>query len=221
MSFSVRSAVLFGCVFIGTVVFSKTAFSLSISASDKRYFAFSLQSYSVRDAQDTKVTFLWNISGLIMPGQTMPGQKRLTVVPYSSNGRVVLYNSATESYVSSADLAEGYPYLEENMIMRVYGIKGSTIPYSLKFIIRDTYTGTIYETAEKKLWDFTFYEKYTQLLNKNLFESTLRAAEPDPPPQPPEVLAAADYKNPVKIRLWYLSPLFFLVGLLKLHNDPG
>ncbi len=215
MSFSVRSAAIFGCVLISSIVLSKAAFSLSTPASYKRYFDFSLQSYSVRDAQDTKVTFLWNISGL-----TMPGQKRLTVIPYSSNGRVVIYNPATESFVSAADLAENYPYLEEIMTMRVYGIKGSIVSYSLKFLIRDFYTGITYETAEKKLWDFAFYEKYAELLNKNLLESTLSAVESDPPPPPPEP-ATADYKNPIKVRLWYLSPLFFLVGLLKLHNDPG
>jgi len=151
----------------------------------------------------------------------MAGQRRLTVKPYISAGAVEIYNKDLKKFVGITDFNSQLPYLQEEIPLRFIGVQSLETPASLHFYIYDTLTGQKYETPVKKIWGTAYYKKYTDLLNENILktsgdENTLTESVVD-------VVKPVDSKpnDPVKIYLWYLSPAFFLYGLLKSPNGFG
>jgi len=198
-----------------SVIFCPRAYSLQ-ETIDQKYFDFILLKNVLRDGQEVVVQFNWNIKDF-----NMTGQKRLTVKPFISAGAVEIYNEDLKKFVGVTDFSSQLPYLQKEMRLRFSGVQNIETPAALHFYIYDTLTGQKYETFIKKVWGTVYYKKYTDLLNENILRTsgdgkTLAESVVD-------IVKPADDKpnDPVKIYLWYLSPAFFLYGLLKSPNGPG
>lgn len=191
-------------------------FSLAQETNNSGYFEFQLSENLLKDGQEVLVKFVWDIKDF-----DMKDQKRLTVKPFLSSGAVEIYNLELDRYIGMAELNSVVPYLQEEMLLKFNGVQSSLKPLVLKFIIYDTLTGKNYTTPDKKVWGTVYYKKYTELLNEKLlkeFAANSTVASESTKNTEPTVVKSQD---PVKLYLWYLSPAFFLYGLLKSPNGFG
>ena len=198
-----------------SLAFSLIVYSRVYALSDYS-FEFSLPQNVLRDGQEAAVQFDWNIKDF-----DMTGQRRLTVKPFVSAGAVEIYNEDLKKFVGIADLNSMLPCLQKEMLLRFSGVRGLETPASLHFYIYDTLTGQKYETPVKKIWGTAYYKKYTDLLNENILK--ISSDDKRLTESAIDMVKPADSKpnDPIKIYLWYLSPVFFLYGLLKYPNGFG
>jgi hypothetical protein len=183
--------------------------------SDVHYFDFTLPQNVLADGQEITVAFTWDIQGL-----TMAGQKRLTVKPISSVGAVEVYSDVLGKYVGMADVTSAFPYLQHHVKLRFKGIQGLESPALVQFVIADTLTRQKYETRVKKVWGTAYYKRYTAALNENILK-TSHTVVPAPALSNTASSTVSTFHDPVKLYLWYLSPAFFLYGLLKSPHGFG
>lgn len=186
------------------------------------YFDFQLSGNLLRDGQEVKVKFVWDIKDL-----DMKDQKRFTVKPFLSSGAAEIFSQELNRYIGMADVNSTLPYLRDEMMLKFSGVQSSLNPLSLNFVIYDTLTGKNYPTPAKKIWGTAYYKKYTELLNDNLVKDyvgdSLIQPESEEAVNPGSNVDKTYDKtrDPLKLYLWYFSPAFFLYGLLKSPNGFG
>lgn len=190
--------------------------SIEVFALSETYLDFSLSSNILKNGQESFVQFDWDIKDF-----DMVDQKRLTVRPFLSAGTMEIFNEDLHLFIASTEVSSRLPYLKKEMLVRFNDVQDSQTSLSLKFVIYDTLTGKNYSTPSKKVWGMAYYKKYTDLLNQRIiknpeeFETAMNAI-------PSDLIAyQKTYRDPLKIYLWYLSPAFFLYGLLKFPNGFG
>ncbi|MFA5776708.1 MAG: hypothetical protein WC988_04105 [Patescibacteria group bacterium] len=197
-------------------VISSIAACSKVYALTDYHLDFTLPQNILRDGQEIVTQFNWNIKDF-----NMVEQKRLTVKPFISAGAVEIYNEDLKKFVGIADFNSQLPYLQKEERLKFIGVQSLESSASLYFVIYDTLTGQKYETPVKKIWGMAYYKKYTDLLNENILKTsgddkTLTESVVD------AVKPTDDKPNdPIKIYVWYLSPAFFLYGLLKSPNGFG
>ncbi len=186
------------------------------------YFDFQLSDNMLKDGQEVKVKFVWDIKDF-----EMKNQKRLTVRPFITGGAVEIFSTELNRYIGMTDFNSTLPYLRQEMTVKFNGVQSSQNPLLLNFVIYDTLTGKNYPTPVKKIWGTAYYKKYTDLLNDNLIkgdvdDSVIQLKSEDVTGPDSNVNKSHDKsKDPLKLYLWYLSPAFFLYGLLKSPNGFG
>ena len=208
--------VVFCIVIILSAIFCPRVYSIQQDNVEQKYFNFILPQNVLKDGQEIKVEFSWNIKDF-----NMADQKRLTVRPFISAGAVEIYNQDLGTYVGNADFNTRLPYLQKEILLRFKGVQSSENPISLHFVIYDTLTGLNYSTPTKNIWGTAYYKKYTDLLNENLLKDYGESEESAIGDIEDATTVEKKPRDPPKIYLWYLSPAFFLYGLLKSHNGSG
>lgn len=183
---------------------------------EPRYFDFDLPSNLIMDGREIKVKFRYDVKNL-----DMKSQKRLTVKPYISAGAVDIFNDPLNRFVGMADFISLLPYLREEMTLRFSGVQSSENSVSLRFVVSDVYTGKSYPTPTKKVWGTAYYKKYTDLLNENILKKPVEDGIVEEDYSDTVNSSKSGTRDPVRIYLWYLSPAFFLYGLLKSPNGFG
>ena len=208
--------VVFCIVIILSAIFCPRVYSIQQDNVEQKYFNFILPQNVLKDGQEIKVEFSWNIKDF-----NMADQNRLTVRPFISAGAVEIYNQDLGTYVGNADFNTRLPYLQKEILLRFKGVQSSENPISLHFVIYDTLTGLNYSTPIKNIWGTAYYKKYTDLLNENLLKDYGESEESAIGDIEDTKTADEKPRDPPKIYLWYLSPAFFLYGLLKSPNGFG
>ncbi len=209
-----RLGILCVLIAIASIVYPCVCFAQE--SANNGYFDFDLSQNLLRDGQEVKVKFRWAITDF-----DMRDQKRLTVKPFLSSGAVAIYNEDLGRYIGMADFSSTFPYLREEMTLKFSGIQSLQSPAVLTFVVSDTLTDKNYPTPANKIWGTAYYTRYTDLLNENI----LSASREEKVEQTENTnIAKTDInkpQDPVKLYLWYLSPAFFLYGLLKSPSGFG
>lgn len=197
-----------------SIVYPRVCFAQEVDT--KSYFDFELSQNLLKDGQEVQSKFLWNIKDF-----EMAGQKRLTVKPFISGGAVEIFNEDLNRYIGVADFNSTLPYLRQEMAIKFSGVQSSQNPLSLNFVIYDTLTGKNYSTPSKKVWGTAYYKKYTELLNDSILKEPAEVGAIQERAVVPVSSGVDKSQDPVKLYLWYLSPAFFLYGLVKSPNGFG
>lgn len=189
---------------------------LALQDSYAGYFDFHVSDNVLRDGQEVKVDFVWDIAGF-----DMFNQKRLTVKPFISGGAVEIFNPDSNRYIGVADFNSLLPYLREKMTVRFFGVQSLRDPLMLSFTIYDNLMGKSYKTPVKKVWGTSYYKTYTDLLNENLLKGTDSGDISQKSSEDLTVSQIDKSRDPPQLYIWYLAPAFFLYGLLKSPNGFG
>ena len=141
------------------------------------YFDFSLSDYQVLEDKNSEITLTYNLKNLL--------ESDFLVQPVIDVGTVSLLNEQTQQWITTSTWLDK-PSLKQTFSIKINNIGLQNV--SLKFLIKNKYSGEVYETPTKTFVNEKLSNLYIENLNKTIQITKEKGSE-----EPPIVLNKRTY----------------------------